>query len=104
MRTSGLPRRQESPTNVCFAVVTWRDTTTFSEAERAALALTEGVTRLSDSADPVPDAIWNQVTRYYKEPGLAALLLSIEHTSVYNRLNVVTRLVAASGRRSPVNY
>src|SRR5262245_16869115 len=38
-----------------FAVSAWRDAPYFSEAERAALALTEAVTRLADRADPVPD-------------------------------------------------
>src|SRR5262245_54587939 len=60
-----------------FAVAAWRDTPYFSEAERAALALTEAVTRLSDRADPVPDAIWDEAARHYDEPALAALLLSI---------------------------
>src|SRR3981189_3075070 len=40
-----------------FAVAAWRDAPYFTEAERAALALTEAVTRLSDRANPVPDAI-----------------------------------------------
>jgi len=43
-----------------FAVAAWRDTPWFSEAERAALALTEAVTRLADRPDPVPDAVWNE--------------------------------------------
>ena len=38
-----------------FAVSAWRDAPYFTDAERAALALTEAVTRLSDRADPVPD-------------------------------------------------
>jgi AhpD family alkylhydroperoxidase len=45
-----------------FAVAAWRESPYFTEAERAALALTEAVTRLSDQADPVPDAIWEEVT------------------------------------------
>src|SRR5216684_5438655 len=43
-----------------LAVSAWRDTPYFTDAERAALALTEAVTRLSDRADPVPDEIWNE--------------------------------------------
>ena len=64
-----------------------------SEAERAALALTEAVTRLSDRADPVPDAIWEEAARHYDEPALAALILSIATTNLFNRLNVTTRQV-----------
>ena len=77
-----------------FSVAAWRDAPYFSAAERAALALTEAVTRLSDREDPVPDAIWNEAARHYDEPALCALLLSIALTNVFNRLNVATRQVA----------
>lgn len=45
----------------------WRDTSYFTDAERAALALTEAVTRLSDRADPVPDEIWMEARKHYDE-------------------------------------
>lgn len=77
-----------------FAVAAWRDSPYFSDAERATLALTEAVTRLSDRADPVPDEIWNEAARHYDEPALAALILSIATTNMFNRLNVTTRQVA----------
>jgi alkylhydroperoxidase family enzyme len=54
------------------------------------------VTRLSDRADPVPDEIWDEVARHYDERGLAALLLMIATTNVFNRLNVTTRQVAGA--------
>jgi AhpD family alkylhydroperoxidase len=79
-----------------FAVAAWRESPYFTEAERAALALTEAVTRLSDQADPVPDAIWEAVTRHYDEPALAALILSIATTNFFNRLNVTTRQVVGA--------
>lgn len=75
-------------------VAAWRTAPYFTDAERAALALTEAVTRLSDRADPVPDEIWNEASRHYEEQALAALLLSISLTNVFNRLNVSTRQVA----------
>ena len=74
----------------------WRDAPYFTDAERAALALTEAVTRLSDRADPVPDEIWAEAARHYDERGLAALILMIATTNVYNRVNVTTRQVAGS--------
>jgi AhpD family alkylhydroperoxidase len=77
-----------------FAVAAWRDAPYFTEAERAALALTEAVTRLSDRSDPVPDAIWEEVARHYDERVLAALVLAIANINVWNRLNVATRQVA----------
>jgi AhpD family alkylhydroperoxidase len=79
-----------------FAVAAWRESPYFTDAERAALALTEAVTRLSDREDPVPDEVWDQAARHYDEPGLAALILMIATTNVFNRLNVATRQVAGS--------
>ena len=78
------------------AVAAWREAPCFTDAERAALALTEAVTRLSDRPDPVPDEIWEEATRHYDEPALAALILSIATTNVFNRLNVTTRQVAGA--------
>lgn len=77
-----------------FTVAAWRDAPYFTDAERAALALTEAVTRLSDRADPVPDEIWNEAARHYDEKGLAALVIAISGINVWNRLNVATRQVA----------
>jgi AhpD family alkylhydroperoxidase len=77
-----------------FAVSAWRDAPYFTDAERAALALTEAVTRVSDREDPVPDKIWQEAARHYEEPALAALIISIALINVWNRLNVTTRQVA----------
>src|SRR5437773_10627452 len=74
-----------------FAVAAWRETPYFTDAERAALALTEAVTRLGDREDPVPDAIWNEAARHFDERTLAALLVGIATVNVFNRLNVSTR-------------
>ena len=79
-----------------FAVAAWRETPYFNNAERAALALTEALTRLSDRSDPVPDEIWNEAARHYDEPTLAALLIAIASINVWNRLNVATRQVVGS--------
>jgi AhpD family alkylhydroperoxidase len=93
--TCHLKKTGEADERLC-AVATWREAPYFSEAERAALALTEAVTRLSDRADPVPDAIWEEAARHYDEPALAALILSIATTNLFNRLNVTTRQVAGA--------
>ena len=77
-----------------FAVGAWRDTPYFSDAERAALALAEAATRLSDKADPVPDDIWNEATRHYDEPALGALVVQIALINFWNRLNATTRQIA----------
>jgi len=83
-----------------FAVAAWRDTPYFSDAERAALALTEAVTRLSDRPDPVPDDIWDEAAHHYDEPALAALVIGIATINVWNRLNVATRQVAGEWVKS----
>jgi AhpD family alkylhydroperoxidase len=80
-----------------FAVAAWRDTPYFTDAERAALALTESVTRLADRPDPVPDDVWAEAAAHYDERGLSALLLMICTANVFNRLNVSTRQLAGSG-------
>ena len=79
-----------------FSVAAWRDTPYFTDAERAALALTEAVTRLSDRTGPVPDEIWGEAARHYDERALAALILSIALINFWNRLNATVRQVAGA--------
>ncbi|UGX85434.1 carboxymuconolactone decarboxylase family protein [Phyllobacterium meliloti] len=76
-----------------FAVSAWRDTPYFSDAERAALALTEAVTRIADKSDPVPDDIWNEAARHFDERQLGDLVLAIANVNVWNRLNIATRQI-----------
>jgi len=64
--------------------------------ERAALALTEAVTRLNDRADPVPDNVWDEAARHYDEQALSTLVLAIANINVWNHLNVATRQVAGA--------
>jgi AhpD family alkylhydroperoxidase len=72
-------------------VVAWRETGYFTDAERAALALAEAATRLADRADAVPDDIWADAAKHYTENELAALVLWIATTNLFNRVNVSTR-------------
>lgn len=74
-----------------FAVAAWRDTPYFTPAERAALTLTEAMTRLSDRADPVPDKIWDELIQHYNETDIVSLLLTIATINVWNRLNIATK-------------
>jgi alkylhydroperoxidase family enzyme len=96
----GFTAKDPQEEKALFMVAAWRDAPYFTEAERAALALSEAVTRLSDQADPVPDAIWNEAARHYDEKALAALVLWISVTNVWNRLNVTTRQVAGEWLKS----
>jgi AhpD family alkylhydroperoxidase len=76
-----------------FAVSAWREAPYYSDAERAALALTEAASRLSDRADPVPDDVWKEAARHYDETQLGALVMSIGMINLWNRLNAATRQV-----------
>jgi AhpD family alkylhydroperoxidase len=77
-----------------FSAAAWREAPYFTEAERAALALAEAVTRLSDRSDPVPEEIWNEATLHYDEKALAALVLWIATTNLFNLINATTKQVA----------
>jgi len=78
-----------------FAVSAWRESTRFTAPERAALALAESMTRLSDRSDPVPDGVWEEAARHFGERELALLVLGIATQNLYNRINVTTRQVTA---------
>jgi AhpD family alkylhydroperoxidase len=83
-----------------FGLSAWRESPFFTDAERAALALTEAVTRIADREDPVNDAVWQEAVRHYDEQAMSALLLAIAAINVWNRLNVATRQVANPVYRS----
>jgi len=83
-----------------FAVSAWREAPYFTDAERAALALTEAVTRMSDRPDPVPDGLWEEAARHYDEQALSALVIAIATINVWNRLNVSTRQIAGEWIKS----
>jgi alkylhydroperoxidase family enzyme len=77
-----------------FTLAAWREAPYFTDAERAALALTEAATRLSDRADLVPDQIWNEAAKHYDERALAVLVIHIAAINTWNRLNVTTGQIA----------
>jgi alkylhydroperoxidase family enzyme len=72
-------------------VAAWREATVFTEAERAALELTEEGTRIADAAGGVSDDAWANAAKHYDNDQLAALTCLIALINVYNRLNVITR-------------
>ena len=79
-----------------FAVAVWRETDLYSDAERAALALAEAMTRLSDRADPVPDEVWHRAAQHFDETQLAGLVLWISTTNLFNRINAATKQPAGT--------
>ena len=95
MHAKDLKRAGERDERI-FAVAAWRDTPYFTDAERAALALTECVTRLADRPDAVPDEVWAEAAEHYGDKALAALVVDIAAINAWNRLNVATRQVAGA--------
>jgi len=77
-----------------YTLAAWRETPYFTDAERAALALTEAATRISDRSDPVPDDVWNEAAKHYDERALTALVVHIAAINAWNRLSVPTRQLA----------
>jgi AhpD family alkylhydroperoxidase len=73
------------------AIAAWGESPHFSEAERAALALAEEATRLSDRSNAVPDDVWNEAAKYFDEKQLASIVLWVAVTNLFNRVNVSIR-------------
>jgi AhpD family alkylhydroperoxidase len=99
MHARGLHQTGETNERL-IAIGAWRDAPYFTDAERAALALTEAATRIADRSDPVPDAIWDEAARHYNQKELAVLTLHIAMINLWNRLNVPTRQVAGEYLKS----
>lgn len=72
-------------------VAAWRDAKVFTDAERAALELTEQGTRIADAAGGVTDEAWANAAKHYDTDQLAALACTIALINAYNRLNVILR-------------
>jgi AhpD family alkylhydroperoxidase len=77
-------------------VAAWRETPYYSDSERAALELAEAATRLADRPDAVPDAVWDAAADHFDERRLAAIVLMIAVTNLFNRLNATTRQIAGA--------
>jgi AhpD family alkylhydroperoxidase len=69
-----------------------RESLLFDDAERAALALTEAMTRLADHPDVVTDEIWAEAAEHYDEPGLSALVAMAALTNFFNRISTTVRV------------
>ncbi|MFJ6122856.1 carboxymuconolactone decarboxylase family protein [Streptomyces sp. NPDC092129] len=72
-------------------VAAWRETTVFTEAERAALELAEQATRVADGAGGVSDAVWARAAAHYDEEQLVALAVLVSFMNTANRLNIIAR-------------
>ena len=82
------------PDERVFMLGAWREAPYFSDAERAALALTEAATRLADRPEAVPDEVWADAARHYNESQLAGLVLAVAAINAFNRINAATRQIS----------
>ncbi len=90
MHSRELQQLGESSERISM-VAAWREAPYFTDAERAALALTEAATRLADRPDPVSDEVWEEAARHYTEEQLGALVIEIAAINAWNRINATTR-------------
>ena len=90
MHTKDAQQAGESSVRLNLVAV-WRDAKVFTEAERAALELTEQGTRIADAAGGVTDDAWANAAKHYDDDQLAALVSLIALINTYNRMNVITQ-------------
>jgi AhpD family alkylhydroperoxidase len=95
MHTKEATAAGETPVRLNL-VAAWREATVFTDAERAALELTEEGTRIADAAGGVPDDVWANAAKHYDDEQLAALVSLIAVINTFNRLNVVVQQPAGS--------
>jgi AhpD family alkylhydroperoxidase len=90
MHTKDAAHAGETSTRLNL-VAAWREATVFTEAERAALELTEQGTRIADAAGGVPDEVWANATKHYDDDQLGALVSLIAVINAFNRANVIVQ-------------
>ena len=90
MHTKDAGAAGETPVRLNL-VAAWRDAKVFTEAERAALEITEQGTRIADGAGGVTDEAWANAAKHYDTDQLTAIVITIAVINAYNRLNVISR-------------
>ena len=74
----------------------WRETPFYTERERAALEWTEALTLVSETQ--VPDAVYDEVKRYFSEKEIVDLTIVVSTINMWNRLAISTRAVPGTYR------
>ncbi|MGV9414419.1 carboxymuconolactone decarboxylase family protein [Nocardia sp. NPDC003693] len=88
MHTKDAVHAGETPVRLAL-IAAWRESTVFTDAERAALALTEEGTRLADNSHGISEDTWSQVRKHYDDDQIGALISLIATINAWNRLNVI---------------
>ncbi|GGW94893.1 alkyl hydroperoxide reductase AhpD [Streptomyces malachitofuscus] len=97
MHTKDATAAGETPVRLNL-IAAWREATVFTEAERAALELTEQGTRIADAAGGVDDEAWANAAKHFGEEQLVALISLIAVINAYNRINVINQQPAGDYR------
>ncbi len=79
-----------------YLLSVWRESAVYTDAERAALALTEAVTLITK--DGVPDALYQQVREHFDENQYTAMIMAINTINSWNRIAISTGMFAPYNR------
>jgi AhpD family alkylhydroperoxidase len=93
MHTRNARRVGESERRL-YAVPAWHEAPFFDDKERAALALADAVTLISDGH--VPRGVWEEASAHFEEDELAQLLWVITLMNAWNRIAISTRMIPPS--------
>jgi len=77
-----------------YHVPIWRESTLFSDKERAALEWTEAVTRITP--DGVSDEVYKRVRAHFDEKEISELTFAVGVINLWNRLSIPFRIVPGS--------
>ena len=72
----------------------WRETPLYTERERAALAWSEAVTKITEGH--VPEEIYEEVRKEFSEEELVDLSVAVITINCYNRINIAFRTTAGT--------
>ena len=93
MHTKDAAHAGETPLRLNM-IAAWREATVFTDAERAALAVTEEGSRIADGAGGVSDQTWELARKHFDDDQLAALVSLVALINAYNRMNAIPRIPA----------
>lgn len=74
-----------------YALSAWRDTRYFTDAERAALALTESITLLTK--EHVPDNVYEEAARHFDSKQVGEIIMAIVTINAWNRIAISTNMM-----------
>lgn len=95
---AGVETAQKAGLSVAKLLATsaWQESPLFTDAEKAALALTEAATRLADNPGAVTDEMWAEATNHFDEGQLHGIVLMVATTNFFNRINTTLRVPAGT--------